>query len=56
MERISSAKFDEMLRLLLIKLVWGLISLLLILPHLVQLCLSHLLIILILRMMKLKLK
>ena len=32
------------------------ISLLLILPHLVQLCLSHLLIILILRIMKLKLK
>ena len=32
------------------------ISILLILPHLVQLCLSHLLIMLILRMMKLKLK
>ena len=59
LERISSAKLNEMLafkKLLLIKLIWGMISLLLILPLLALLCLSHMLIILILRMMKLKLK
>ena len=52
----SSMKCLAFRKLLMIKLVLGMISLLLILPHLVQLCLSHLLIMLILRMMKLKLK
>ena len=59
LESTSSAKLDEMLSFqkeASNKTSLGMISLLLILPLLLQLCLSHLLIILILRMMTLKLK
>ena len=57
LERTSNAKLNEMLSLQkAIKAIWGMISLLLILPYLVLLCLAHLLIMLILRTMKLKLK
>ena len=54
LERTSSAKLNEMLsfqKAASNKIGLGMISLLLILPHLVQLCLSHLLIMLIIRMM-----
>ena len=54
LERTPNAKLDEMLSFQNAasdKTVWGMISLLLILPYLGQLCLSHLLIILILRTM-----
>ena len=52
----SSVRCLAFRKLLLTKSVWSMISLLLILPHLVQLCLSHLLIMLILRIMNVKLK
>ena len=60
LERISSEKFDEMLSFQKATsdktVFWSMISLLLILHPLVQWCLSHLLIMLILRTMNLKLK
>ena len=52
----SSMRCLAFRKLFLIESVWGMISLLLILPPLVQLYLSHLLIMLILRTMNLKLK